>query len=376
MVKLVKSTLRFDVATAAIKGGRDYQEDSLIASFPQGQETGFAVLADGMGGHMSGDIASALVMSEVFTNIKMKEMLLEKQITDISGLLYNTASAANDRIMRYIEDEPESHGMGSTLLATVIRGDELYWVSVGDSPLFLFRDGELRQLNQDHSMAPQIDMMVKVGAMTEEVGRNHPDRNTLTSAIAGIDIDKIDCPDDATTVLPGDIIVVASDGLQFLSNDEIAQILTENKSKRSSKISRALLAAVEELADPDQDNTAFSVIKLGERQVAEKAAPVDTSAVLVNLRSDLQQDHPVVEVAAEEPEQTTVEAEAEETVPNVVEEVAEAPEPIDIPQKRIIRLVTSKALTFDRSEAPVVEEPAPIAQNAQQDLGSWYRRQK
>lgn len=366
MVKLVKDTLRFDVATAAIKGGRDYQEDSLIANFPQGQETGFAVLADGMGGHMSGDVASALVMSEVFCSIKMKEMLLEKKITDISGLLYSTAAAANDRITQYIEDEPESHGMGSTLLATVIRGDELFWVSVGDSPLFLFRDGELRQLNQDHSMAPQIDMMVKVGAMTEEIGRNHPDRNTLTSAIAGIDIDKIDCPDDGTTVLPGDIIVVASDGLQFLSNDQIAQILTKNKSKRSSKISQALLAAVADLADPDQDNTAFCVVKLGERQVAEKTGPVDASAILVQLRGDLQQAEPAAEETVEEP------------TPVVVEDVAAVAEPIDIPAKRIIRLVTSKALTFDKPLAPNLEDEAemPVAQTATQNLGSWYRRQK
>ncbi len=377
MIKLVKSTLRFDVATAAIKGGRDYQEDSLIASFPQGQETGFAVLADGMGGHMSGDIASALVMSEVFCNIKMKEMLLEKQITDISGLLYNTASAANDRITQYIENDPESHGMGSTLLATIIRGDELFWVSVGDSPLFLFRDGELRQLNQDHSMAPQIDMMVKVGAMTEEVGRNHPDRNTLTSAIAGIDIDKIDCPDDATTVLPGDIIIVASDGLQFLSNDQIAQILNDNKSKRSSKISHALLAAVDALADPDQDNTAFTVIKLGERQVAEKAAPVDTSAVLVQLRGDQKPEHPVVQVVVDEPEEPIVAEEvAEDVAPAAVEEAAETPDPNGLPPKRIIRLVTSKALTFDKPQAPEPEDTMPIAQNAPQDLTSWYRRQK
>lgn len=357
MVDVLNEAVRFDVATAAIKGGRDYQEDSLIASFPQGQETGFAVLADGMGGHLSGDVASALVMSEVFSRIKLKEMVLDKQITDISALLHNTTTAANARITQHIEETPETHGMGSTLLATVIRGDELYWVSVGDSPLFLFRDGELRQLNQDHSMAPQIDMMVKVGAMDPEVGRNHPDRNTLTSAIAGVAIDKIDCPDEPTTVLPGDIIIVASDGLQFLSNEEITAILQKTQGARSSDISHALLKAIEDLNDPDQDNTAFTIIKLGECKQATQPARQDTASVLVQLKTDLGRNTPVKENAAIEPAP------------------AAAQEPSDIPTKRVIRLVTSADRSFDKPEPPK-EDTTVVEQVRPQGHGRWYRRQR
>ena len=355
---MLNEAARFDVATAAIKGGRDYQEDSLIASFPQGQEIGFAVLADGMGGHLSGDVASALVMSEVFRQIKMKEMVLNNKITDISGLLYNTATTANECVTQHIEDTPETYGMGSTLLATVIRGDELYWVSVGDSPLYLFRDGELRQLNQDHSMAPQIDMMVKVGAMDPEVGRDHPDRNTLTSAIAGVDIDKIDCPDDPTTVLPGDIIIVSSDGLQFLQNDQIAAILQKTQDAGSSAIAQALLAAIEELDDPDQDNTAFTVIKLGELKEAVQSVPKEPTDVLVRLRTDLNRLKPVEPEVAEQTDGDT-----------------SAPEPIGIPEKRVIRLVTSKALNFDKPDAPK-DVTGPVEKVRPQGHGSWYRRQR
>lgn len=364
MVDVLKEAVRFDVATAAIKGGRDYQEDSLIASFPQGQETGFAVLADGMGGHLSGDVASALVMSEVFSRIKLKEMLLDKQITDISGLLYNTATAANDRITQHIKEKPDTYGMGSTLLATVIRGDELYWVSVGDSPLYLFRDGELRRLNQDHSMAPQIDMMVKVGAMAPEVGRDHPDRNTLTSAIAGVDIKKIDCPDAPIAILPGDIIIVASDGLQFLPNDEIAAILARMQDAHSSDISHALLRAIAELDDPDQDNTVFTVIKLGERQQAAQPATKDAASVLVQLRSDLGRNAPADQAGKASPEPVVAQAEATPTQ-----------NPADVPAKRIIRLVRSQSRSFDKPEAPK-QEPAPAEQVKPQGQGSWYGRQR
>ena len=357
--------VRFDVATATLKGSRDFQEDSLAASFPLGQETGFAVLADGMGGHLSGDVASALVMSEVFSRIKMNEMLLEKTITDVPSLLHGMTSTANSRITQYIEETPESYGMGSTLLATIIRGDDLFWVSVGDSPLFLFRDGELRQLNQDHSMAPQIDMMVKVGAMTEEAGRDHPDRNTLTSAIAGVAIDKIDCPEEPTKVLPGDIIIVASDGLQYLTNAQITAILKEKQNARSMDISGALFAALKELDDPDQDNAAFTVIKLGKRQQATQPAASDASSVLVQLKNDLGRKENVVDVAQAQPA-------PDDGAPDVA---GNTQEPVGTPGKRIIRLVTSQARTFDRSDAPQ-ENSHPIEQVKPQGHASWFRSRR
>jgi serine/threonine protein phosphatase PrpC len=358
MVNVVDEAIRFDVATAATKGERDYQEDSLIASFPQGQETGFAVLADGMGGHMCGDVASALVMSEVFSQIKMNEMLLSKRITDISGILHMTATAANDRISQYVNERPDSYGMGATLLATVIRGDELYWVSVGDSPLYLFREGVLTQLNQDHSMAPQIDMMVKVGAMSEEVGRDHPDRNTLTSAIAGHAIAKIDCPDAPKTLRTGDIIIAATDGLQFLSNDAIAAILQETHTKRSMDITSALLAALDELADPDQDNTAFTVIKLGASLQIDRSDTDDLEGTAFFQRH-----------AAATPKARMLETVATNPASRKKAET----DSIDIPQKRVIRLVTSQTLDFEQTAAPE-GTGAPVSPSKPQGNTSWYRR--
>ena len=362
MVDVSKKAVRFDVATATTKGERDYQEDSLIASFPQGQDAGFAVLADGMGGHMSGDVASALVMSEVFSRVKMKEMLLSKRTTNVPSILYATAAAANNRIIEYISERPESYGMGATLLATVIREDELYWVSVGDSPLYLFRDGVLSQLNQDHSMAPQIDMMVKVGAMTEEVGRNHPDRNTLMSAIAGKQIAKIDCPETPTHLRPNDIVIVASDGLQFLSHDEITDILNATQAQRSLDISSALLAALEDLADPDQDNTAFTVIKLGACQQATQPMMQDgEDTVMFQHRRTLDGKAPTLEAVPASP------APSGSTTTSAHED-----DPDGLPAKRVIRLVTSQDLNFDKPQH--LSGGASQGPDKPHDSKRWYRR--
>ncbi len=252
----------FDVATAIIKGCREDQQDSLISSFPLGQKAGFAVVADGLGGHVGGDVASALVTSFIFSHLKMKEGQLNKGILNIPLTLRDAADAANMRVAHYVGQDDSMHGMGTTLLVPVIRADKLFWFSVGDSPLLLFRGGALRQLNKDHSMAPQIDLMVKTGALSAEAAKDHPDRNRLTSVINGEDIDQIDCPTTPITLQPDDIIIAASDGLQFLSNSMIANILMQTKDKRSVDIANAILDAIADLDDPDQDNTAFVIIKL------------------------------------------------------------------------------------------------------------------
>lgn len=294
--------LDFDVATVAFKGARNNQEDSLVSSFPLGQRTGFAVLADGMGGHNSGSLASTLVMSETFAQLKMKEKLLEEGNVNIPATLQDAAEAANKRVTDHIESHDETYGMGSTLLATVIRRDKLYWVSIGDSPLLLFRHGALRQLNKDHSMAPQIDMMVKTGAMSEEVGRDHPDRNTLTSAISGGKIERIDCPTRPIALLPDDIVIAASDGLQFLSNSVIARTLKRAQNDKAVDIANALLNEVRQLEDPDQDNTAIVVIKLSAG--SEQSDAIDADDLPVLATADDEED--TVEVTAIQPTKRTV----------------------------------------------------------------------
>lgn len=252
----------FDAATVAIKGARPYQEDNLICSFPLGQDCGFAVLSDGMGGHNSGDVASALVVAEMVSQLKGRPDLLQGDGIDIPATLNAAAEAANQRVAAHTETNQETYGMGATLLSVVIRDGALFWVSVGDSPLLLMRDDVLQQLNKDHSMTPQIDMMVKVGALTAEMGRNHPDRSTLTSAISGDPIQKIDCPAHPFPVYPGDVLVVASDGLQFLTNAEIAKVLRDTHDQPSAVVAEALRNSLVLNDHPDQDNAAFVVIKV------------------------------------------------------------------------------------------------------------------
>lgn len=265
---------RFDVATALSIGQREIQEDALVTDFPVGMDLGFLVLADGMGGHAAGEIAANIIVTEMFAELKFKSADLASYEREIPRILYQAMMTANACIRDYVQDNPHNYGMGATLIAPIFIEDRLYWVSVGDSPLYLVRGEEMRQLNEDHSMAPEIDLMVKTGMLSEEAGMNHPDRNCLRSVLLGDVIAKIDCPQKAFPVEAGDVYLVSSDGLQFLTDDEIRQIVVANRKRSATEIANALLNAVEDLADPDQDNISISVVKVARVEEEKIAEPV------------------------------------------------------------------------------------------------------
>ena len=253
---------RFDVASALDRGGRDYQEDSLVSDFAVGDDCGIVVLADGMGGHSAGDVASKLVVTEVYSELKFHSDLFFDHADSLPQLMLSAITNANDCVRDAMKENPESRGMGSTVVATVMAGNRMYWSSVGDSPLYHYRAGQMEQVNEDHSMAPQIEAMVLAGAIRPEDAKTHPDRNSLTSAVAGGKIARLDNRGIALELKAGDIVVVSSDGLQFLEESAITKIITRNRRKPSADIANALLQAVKGLDDPDQDNISFSVIKV------------------------------------------------------------------------------------------------------------------
>lgn len=257
-----KTKFRFDSATAISQGAREYQEDALISDFSSGSDLGFVVLADGMGGHAAGDVASKIVVTEVFSELTFMRSDMVKYNACICDALNKAALQANDTLKQHVAAHPQNKGMGATLVSTVIVGGQLNWISIGDSPLYLFRDNKLMQLNEDHSMGKTIDMMVKIGVLSAEDGENHPDRNVLTSALLGDPVPEIDCPKQPFQLRAGDTLIVASDGLQFLTNDEIEKLLRDRPFSRSSEIVDVLMDAVRDLNDPDLDNVSISVVQV------------------------------------------------------------------------------------------------------------------
>lgn len=261
---------RYDVASGISQGARDYQEDAITADFPVGAEAGFVVLADGMGGHAAGDVASKIVLTEVYSELKFHFADVEAFEARAPEVLRTVADLANETLRQHTRSHPETEGMGATLVVPALVENRLYWISVGDSPLFLYRGGKLSQLNEDHSMAPQIDFMVKSGLMEAEVGANHPDRNCLISVLMGTRIPKVDCPAKPYELRAGDIVVCSSDGLQFMTNGQIEKVLGKYAKKRSTEIAERLLEELQKLDDPDQDNISFTIIKVNDASTRPK----------------------------------------------------------------------------------------------------------
>ena len=317
----------FDAASALAQGSRAHQEDAVISDFPVGSDTGLVVLSDGMGGHAAGDIASKIVMTEVFCELKFQSGTpgsLENG--QIPGVLRDALEGANACLAAHIGENPDARGMGATLVAAVFHEDRLNWISVGDSPLYLYRGGVLRQLNEDHSMAPQIDLMADTGLIDSATARDHPDRNALTSVMCGEEIARIDCPDEAFALQDGDVVIAASDGLQFVDDNRIASILAANRAASSAELARIFLEEIARLDDPEQDNTSMAVVRIG----LEEARDSLTDALRTAF--DFAQ---VFEVPEEEPEPEPQEEEPEEAVEPAAQ-VAEdwedhAPAPEDAP---------------------------------------------
>lgn len=253
---------RFEAASALDAGCRAYQQDGHLANFPDGENIGIAVLADGMGGHLGGELASSIALSAAFAEIKLQMIKCRGDRSLIQSALRSAVSSANAAVGAHVSDFPEVKGMGTTLVICVAFGPDLYWASVGDSPLYVYRRGKIERLNEDHSMAPQIDAMVASGLIKAEAAADHPQRHQLISAICGGDVAKLDCPAAPWTLEAGDTIILASDGLQTLDDTMIAGIAHRKRRARSDEIAQSLMQAVVAVQDPDQDNTSVVVVKV------------------------------------------------------------------------------------------------------------------
>jgi serine/threonine protein phosphatase PrpC len=276
---------RYDVATAQSQGSRERQEDAVAVSCPQGAEFGFAVVSDGMGGHAAGDLASRIIVAEIFAELTLRGRASMTAPDELSELLKDSVETANSSLQAQIEAYPDQEGMGGTVVATSLVHGGLQWVSVGDSLLYLLRDGMLKRLNDDHSMGPQIDLMARNGMIDAETARTHPQRNCLTSALTGKDIPELDCPERRLELEDGDIILLASDGLQTIAEEDLASILDAASRLESRDIAAALIEAVAAGGNPDQDNTSVAVIRVYQPEPAVEMAPEPVAAPVRRRRS-------------------------------------------------------------------------------------------
>jgi PPM family protein phosphatase len=167
------------------------------------------VIADGMGGSAAGEIASHTAVESVIHHYQNRDVAPELA-------LQRAVEAAHRAVYRMGREHPEWAGMGTTCTAIAVRGSEVRYAHVGDSRAYLVRDGWIIQLTTDHSLVHQ---MVLQQLMTPEQARVDPRRNVLTRSVGVGEAVEVDAGVMAGGLLPGDTLMLCSDGLHGLVSD-------------------------------------------------------------------------------------------------------------------------------------------------------------
>ena len=179
-------------------------------------------LADGMGGHRAGNIASEMAVTDLGAAWVATEI---STINEVREWFAEYLEKENQQIHRIGQDE-EHKGMGTTLEAVAIIDDQVLFAHVGDSRIGLVRNGEYHQMTSDHSL---VNALLKAGQITEEEAAHHPQRNIITQSIG--QKDELQPDFGMVTVEAGNFIVINSDGLtNMISGDEIRDIVVSNLS--------------------------------------------------------------------------------------------------------------------------------------------------
>lgn len=244
-----------DYAQNSIIGKRDNQEDYGLITEVAPSGALLAVLSDGMGGQVAGEVASYTAVNGFIDSFSSNNSL------NLPLKLSVALDKANRAVARCSASNAKLKGMGATLIAVHVYNLELSWISVGDSVLYLYRDKKLKRLNSDHSMMPVLIDSVRVGKLTQEEALTHPHRNALRSAITGEEIPLIDLQEVSYKLKKNDIIILATDGVLTLNELEVSQILDSSSGGAAKNIVDQLLSAVSNKNKPRQDNTLVQVVK-------------------------------------------------------------------------------------------------------------------
>lgn len=217
-------------STRSITGKRNNNEDS-CGVFSRNDGTLLLVVADGMGGHQAGEVASSMAIETVhhyFDSVK--------SISDPGVFLSTAVSKANVSVFSKSESDARYSGMGTTLVIGLIIDDILYSANVGDSRLYLFRKNKIEQITKDHAFVQEL---VDNGKITAEEARIHPMRNYITRCIGNSLTAE---PDLFITPLQnGDVVLLCSDGLSgVLEADKLCDLIL-NRSGSSDLLAESLV---------------------------------------------------------------------------------------------------------------------------------------
>src|SRR5215469_1863826 len=215
--------LRLDVAQLTDVGRRrEHNEDNMAFVIPKDSQVmaskgALFIVADGMGGHAAGEVASEIAVDTV------SNMYYQEDSADVAVSLLRAIKRANTSIHQRAAENMLRTGMGTTCVAAVLRGNMGYIANVGDSRAYLIRKARMRQVSQDHSWVAE---QVRAGLLTEEQARTHAQRNVITRSLGTQTDVEIDIFREVLE--EGDTLVLCSDGLSgFISEEDLLRTIEQ-----------------------------------------------------------------------------------------------------------------------------------------------------
>lgn len=211
---------------------RTHNEDSVTIVKNINDEILLAV-ADGMGGHRGGEIASSIAINNVAKRFSEISSVGNKE--DAIAWIQDIVREANAAIYKYTAEHPESQGMGTTLVLAILTHNFLLFGNIGDSSGYVIKNKKLHKITNDHTL---VNLLVKSGELTEEAAKDHPRKNVLMKALGATTTVEMDVFDVETSV---EGILLCSDGLtNMLEDDKIMKVLNEEHDVQT-KLSKLIL---------------------------------------------------------------------------------------------------------------------------------------
>ena len=230
---------------------RSCNEDSLFLL----PEQNLYIVADGVGGHNSGELASRMAVGYMAQYAAIHPVSAVSSKKELKKYFQECFSGANELIHSKSLEEEGNSGMATTTVLCYLDSDDCYVVNVGDSRAYLVRDGVLRQLTEDHTL---VQDMLRSGLLSKEEAMTHPDRNMITRAIGGDETIEPDFYRFRT--YPGDVILLCTDGLYGeVSADRILSLSSEYTSMH--KLAKTLVDEANEAGG--KDNISVVCIRIG-----------------------------------------------------------------------------------------------------------------
>lgn len=211
---------------------RTHNEDSVtILKNASGEH--LMIVCDGMGGHRKGEVASSMAIAALGTRFNKISSIGSK--LDAVNWLNDSISEINKNILEYAEANPDSTGMGTTIVVALLTHDYLIFGNIGDSSGFVIKKGKLHKVTKDHTL---VNLLVQAGNLTEEEAKFHPKKNVLMKALGAAEKCELDIFDVDMTV---DGIFLCSDGLtNMLTFEQIEKVLDESEIPIEEKVSKLI----------------------------------------------------------------------------------------------------------------------------------------